>query len=99
MTGQVVTVETRIPSDVYKTLRAHGLQRDALAERSQQLLALRFYRDRVLSLGKAARLAGMRYWEFIEFLSDNQVPVIDLSEEELAAELASAEDLLRELPK
>ena len=99
MTRQMVVVETRVPKDVYLTLQAYGFSLDALAERSRRLLALRFYQDRVLSLGKAARLAGLSRWEFIEFLSENDVPVIDYSDEELETEFAAVDQLEAELRK
>ena len=97
MTTQTVTVETQIPEDIYLTLQANGLFREVLAEQSRHLLALRFYQERILSLGKAARLAGLNRWEFIDFLSLNNVPVIDYSKEELATELAAVDELTAEL--
>jgi predicted HTH domain antitoxin len=89
----VVTFETAIPEDVYSTLRIQGLFREKLAERTQHLLALRFYQERLLSLGQAARLAGMDRWHFIEYLAENDVPVLDFNEEELADEFAAVEQL------
>ena len=95
--AEMVALETQIPEDIFKTLQARGLYKAVLAERSRQLLATRFYQERVLSLGKAARMAGMGRWDFIEFLSENQIPVLDYSEEELAAEFAAVEQLSGEL--
>jgi len=95
--AEMVALETQIPEDIFKTLQARGLYKTVLAERSRQLLAARFYQERVLSLGKAARMAGMGRWDFIEFLSENQIPVLDYSEEELAAEFAAVEQLSGEL--
>ncbi len=97
MSKQTVIVETPIPEDVYLTLQALGLFKDALAERSRRLLAMRFYQDRVLSLGKAARLAGVDRWTFVDILSENGVPVIDYGDEELAAEFDAARRLTAEL--
>jgi len=97
MAIRMVVLETQVPEDIFLTLQAAGLFREDLAEQSRHLLALRFFQDRVLSLGKAARLAGLNYWEFMDYLSDNGVPVIDYSDEELAAEFGAAERLEREL--
>jgi predicted HTH domain antitoxin len=97
MTSNIVVVETHVPEDIYRTLEGIGVFRHDLAEKSRQLLALSFYQDRTLSLGKAARLAGMSRWEFIEFLSDNDIPVLDYSEEELAAEFKAARKLGEEI--
>lgn len=96
MSGSHVTVSTQIPQDVFQVLQAQGLYRDALAIRSQELLAMRFYQDRVLSLGKAARLAGMGKQQFIDFLSTNQVSVINLTEDEFAAEIETVDSLSAE---
>jgi len=93
----MITVETQLPRDIYLTLRAYGLFRENLAEQSRQLLAMRFYKERLLSLGKAARLADLNRWEFVDLLSDNQIPVIDYGEDELAAELAAVDQLETEL--
>ncbi len=96
MSASHVTVSTQIPQDVFQVLQAQGLYRDALAARSQELLAVRFYQDRVLSLGKAARLAGMGKQQFIDFLSTNQVSVINLTEDEFAAEIETVNSLAAE---
>ncbi len=98
MNSTTVTIETEMPEDVYQTLQAHGMHREQLVEQMQHLLAMRLYRDRALSLGQAARLAGLSRWDFIELLSINQIPVIDYSDEELedefkAVERLSAEDM------
>jgi predicted HTH domain antitoxin len=97
MSVPIVIIETPVPEDIYLTLQASGVFREALAERSRQLLAVRFYQERILSLGKAARLAGLDRWQFIDLLSENQVAVIDYSDEELAAEFAAVDRLADEL--
>ena len=67
------------------------------AKRSRHLLAVRFYQERILSPGKAARMAGMDRWQFIDLLSENQAPVIDYSDDELAAEFAAVKRLADDL--
>ncbi len=96
MAARTIVVETRVPEEIYHTLLAHGVFREELAEQSRRLLALHFYQDRTLSLGKAARLAGLGRWEFIDFLSDNQMPVLDHREGELAAEFDSINKIREE---
>ncbi len=96
MATRTIIVETRVPEDIYHTLLAHGVFRKELAEQPRRLLALHFYQDRTLSLGKAARLAGLGRWEFIDFLSDNQMPVLDHREGELAAEFDSINKIREE---
>lgn len=97
MKSRTVVLETQVPEDVYLSLRARRLFRETLEEESRRLLALRYYRDRILSLGKAARLAGMTRWEFVDFLSDSDVAVIDFTDEELDSEFAAVNDLEAEL--
>ena len=97
MSTPVVMIETPMPEDVYRVLQTHGIFRENLAEQARRLLAMRFYRERVLSLGKAARLAGLDRWAFIEYLSENQTPVLDYDDEELQAEFAAVEEMEAEL--
>ncbi len=78
-------------------MQAQGLYRKDLAVRSQELLALRFYQDRVLSLGKSARLASMSRQAFIDFLSRNAIAVVHLSEDEFAEEMETVKLLAAEL--
>jgi predicted HTH domain antitoxin len=93
----MVMIETPVPEDILRTLQAAGVFRDGLAERSRRLLAVRFYQERILSLGKAARLAGLDHWRFIDLLAENDAAVIDLSDEELAAEFAAVDRLTDDL--
>ena len=97
MTDGVVTFETAIPEDVYATLRIQGIFREKLAERAQRLLAIRFYQERLLSLGQSARWAGMDRWQFIVFLGQNDVAVLAFNDEELADELAAVAQLTHQL--
>lgn len=97
MTDSVVTFETSIPDDVYLTLRAQGFFRNQLAEEAQRLLAVRFLQGRVLSLGQAARLAGMDRWAFIDYLSENAIAAIDFGDEELTDEFAATERLVQQI--
>ena len=99
MATQMIMVETPVPEDIYLTLQAYGLFREGLAEQTRRLLALRLYQDRVLSLGKATRLAGLNRWEFIDLLSDNKIPVIDLSDDELVKEFSAVDQLAKEIGK
>lgn len=97
MSTPMVIIETPIPEDVLRTLQASGVFHEELARDARQLLAMRFYQKRLLSLGKSARLAGLERWRFIELLSENRVPVIDYSDAELAAEFATVDRLTNEM--
>ena len=99
MATPTVVVETRVPEDIYLILQACGVFRENLADQSRRLLAMHFYRDRVLSLGHAAKLAGLTRWDFIDLLSENHQPVIDYSHDELESEFAAVKSLEAELRK
>ena len=82
-----------LPEQLYLSLSASGLTKEKIASESRKLLALKCFRDKVLSLGKSAELSGLSKWDFIEFLGDNNVPVVDYEEEELAREFETAKNL------
>jgi len=97
MTIEIVSFEINISLDVYLALQAQGLHRDDLLKDSRRFLALHYYADHVLSLGKAAKLADMNLWDFTAFLSQNNVPVIDLDADELAAEYEAVQQYVKEM--
>ena len=86
-----------LPEDLYQTLSSHGLSKEAISKETRKLLALKCYKEKILSLGKSAELSGLSMWEFIEFLSENNVAVIDYSEEQLGKEFKSMERLRKAL--
>ena len=88
-----------LPEQLYLSLSASGLTKEKIATESRKLLALKYFRDRILSLGRSAELSGLSKWDFIEFLSDNNVPVLDYEEDELAREFETAEKLGERLKK
>lgn len=88
-----------LPEKLYLSLSASGLTKEKIASESRKLLALKCFRDKVLSLGRAAELSGLSKWDFIEFLSDNDVPVLDYEAEELEREFETAERLGERLKK
>lgn len=75
------TMTIDVPYNVFINLRK------SLTEAAQDILrqaAIRYYKTRVLSLGKAAKLAGMTRFEFIDYLRFNQETIFDYTEDELA---------------
>ncbi|HLG30232.1 MAG TPA: UPF0175 family protein [Candidatus Brocadiales bacterium] len=86
-----------LPKDVYQTLSSHGFSKEVISKESKKLLALKCYRDKILSLGKSAELSGLSMWDFIEFLGENDVAVIDYGEEQLDRELDSVRKLKKVL--
>ncbi len=86
-------IDIDLPEDIYQTLSSHGFSKEVISRESKKLLALKCYKDKILSLGKSAELSGLSMWEFIEFLGENNIPVIDYSEEQLDREFESVEYL------
>jgi predicted HTH domain antitoxin len=83
--GKVQAV-IELPEQVYLSLSSSGLTRDRIVSESRKLFALKFFRNKVLSLGKATRLSGLSKWDFIEYLSKNQVPIVDHDSHEMRRE-------------
>lgn len=86
-----------LPEDIYRTLSSHGFSKEVISKESKKLLALKCYKDKILSLGKATELSGLSSWDYIEFLGRNDVAVIDYGEEQLHRELESVKKLRKAL--
>ncbi len=52
-------------------------------------LAVKLFDEEVISVGKAAKLAGVSYVEFINHLGALKIPIARYSEDELSHELAT----------
>lgn len=88
-----------LPEQLYLSLSASGLTKEKIASESRKLLALKCFKEKVLSLGRSAELSGLSKWDFIEYLSDNDIPVVDYDQDEIARELESAQKLTEKLKK
>ncbi len=77
---QTCSITIQVPYDVFINLHK---SRKETAQDIQRQAAIRYYKARVLSLGKAADLAGMRRFEFIDYLRFNQEAIFDSTYEEL----------------
>jgi len=88
-----------LPEDVYLSLSALGLTKEKIACESRKLFALKCFKEKLLSLGKATGLSGLSKWDFIEYLSKNDIPVIDYDEEEIKRELRIADKVTKRLKK
>ncbi len=52
-------------------------------------LAIKLFQQGVISLGKAAKLAGLDYESFVDKLSSLGIPAVDYAPEELDSEVAA----------
>ena len=75
-----------ISEDVYSTLEIEGYTKSKLEKNARQNLAISLFSDGVLSFGKAAELAGMNKWKFMDLLREKKVPFYEPAEEELLNE-------------
>jgi predicted HTH domain antitoxin len=59
----------------------------ALQKEFATILAVQFFKEKRLSLGKSAELAGMTKNEFVEFLGKHEIDIYQYTEKELAHEV------------
>jgi len=93
----MINAVIELPDDLYRILASHGLSKEVISRESEKLLALKCYKDRILSLGKSSELSGLPMWDFIEFLGENGIPVVDYDNEQLNKEIESVENLRKAL--
>lgn len=89
-----------IAEDVYSTLRIEGYTKVKLEKTARQNLAISLFSEGVLSFGKAAELAGMDKWNFLDLLREKKIPFFELTEDEITEEYKLmdkvSEDIKRE---
>ena len=76
-------VQIQLPDDYVNYQTSERIEREL-----PSVYALWLFQSGMVTLSKAAKLAGLALYDFMQFCSVNQVPVIDISKEELAAEVA-----------
>ena len=81
----MTSVEVFLPDDVFLALRKSPQE---VARDVRVAAAAEWYAEGLISQGKAAELAGLSRPEFLDELAKRKVPVIQMTVEELKAELA-----------
>ncbi len=76
------SVAVKIPSDILV-----NLDPEKIGENMKFYLAIHLFKDGVLSLGKASKLAGMPLYEFMMKASGEGIDVLRYSPSELQEEL------------
>ena len=76
-------VSIDLPNDLVAFQGAANVREEVRAS-----YALWLYRHGRVTIAKAAEVAGLSLYDFMVLCKSNQVPVIDMSREELEAELA-----------
>ena len=75
-----------ISEDVYSTLEIEGYTKAKLEKSARLTLAISLFCDGVLSFGKAAELAGMNKWKFMDLLREKKITFYETTEEEILDE-------------
>ena len=70
------TISIDLPSDILLALNETEAE---LKQRIKTSLAMRLYRLQKLTIGKAAQLSGLSRFEFETLLSDNEIPISNLT--------------------
>ncbi|HEX9926452.1 MAG TPA: UPF0175 family protein [Anaerolineae bacterium] len=78
------------PSDLLPLLR---LSQQQMERQVQLWVALELFRTRKISAGKAAQVAGMSLYEFMDLTRRHDIVWIDYTDDELEAELKKATTL------
>lgn len=86
-----LTVQLNLPQDLLEVLNVPEAQ---LETQILKLVALELFRQERISTGKGAELLGIKKWEFIELLAEQNISYFTDSPTELAAEVANAQSLL-----
>ena len=81
----MANISIDIPNDLLVTLREQPTE---LSHEVRFIAALHYFREKRLSLGQAARFAGLNRLEFLDRLAERGFPAFDLSAEDAAAEIA-----------
>jgi predicted HTH domain antitoxin len=75
-------LEFELPDEV-----AAQLREEEMALKAKEALVMELLREHHVSQGKAAEILGISRHDLFDLMTKYQVPVIDLTEEELAREL------------
>lgn len=78
MNTQRISID--IPSDILLALNETEAE---LEQRIKISLAIRLYKLQKLTIGKAAQLSGLPRFEFETLLSENEIPISNLSIEDI----------------
>ena len=81
-------VSFEIPDDLLLTLREQPAE---LSQEMRLVTAIHYLREKRLSLGQAARFAGVNRLEFLDILASRGVPAFNLLEDDALAEIAAAQ--------
>ncbi|MEW6095405.1 MAG: UPF0175 family protein [bacterium] len=93
---EAVRLEVDFPKDVFFSFKK---SKKEVERELRQACALELLRERKLSFGKAAELAGIPLSDFMDITRENKIPLREYSEEELKEISLNADELAKELQK
>ncbi|GBC97195.1 hypothetical protein HRbin16_03015 [bacterium HR16] len=76
-----------IPESLKAALESAGYSSADLSQEALRQLAVSLYRRKVLTLSQSAHLAHMSLWEFIPYLAQQGIDIVDYEPEELEHDL------------
>jgi predicted HTH domain antitoxin len=80
-------IEVELPRDLLIGLNVPPTE---IGQRAREWLALELFREGHISAGKAAEWLGLSKSQFIDLLDQRAIPYLDLSQVELAEDVAAA---------
>jgi hypothetical protein len=86
--------EETVPQKIALTAASEGITREEIEQMAVPLLAMWLYQQRAVSLGQALEWLGVGMPEFIRFIGEFGVAVVDLDAQELSDELGLIESIL-----
>ena len=87
---QTVSLEVKVPAELLALLRK---SRSEMEHEAQLWIALELFRQRKVSAGRAAELAGLSLVDFMDITREHQIEWAAYTDEELETELKEAADL------
>jgi predicted HTH domain antitoxin len=84
----MANISIDIPNDLLVTLCEQPAE---LSYEVRFIAALHYFREKRLSLGQAARFAGLSRLDFLDIMAKRGIPAFDLSAEDATAEIAAAQ--------
>jgi len=76
----VKTLNIMVPSDI---LLALNESEEELKKEIRLILAIKYYQKEKLTIGKASQLAGLSLYEFENVLTENNIPISNLTFEDV----------------
>lgn len=87
-----IQFEWELPDDAF----GEGFQEETFVAKVKEDTVMRLLKERRISQGKAAELLGIGRHDLFNLMAQYEIPVIDMSPEELQQEFQRADEIFRE---